>query len=116
MSTGLLDQRIRLFRFSDTSSNGYASSGYAYDRECWGRLDAPSAREATVANQGEHVVDAVLTVQRGIPILPGALVKGEDGKYYKVTGVPPSSRMMSRQRAFATFVDDSSFSVTGEPE
>lgn len=115
MSTGLLDQRIRLFRESSSSTDGYATSGYAYDREVWGRLDAPSAREATVASQGEHVVDAVLTVARGIAVAPGALVKGEDGKYYKVTGVPPSSRMMNRQRAFAVYVDDSSFSVTGEP-
>lgn len=115
MSVGLRDQRIRVFSFSDTSSDGRASSGYAYVGEYWGRADAPSMREATVAGQAEHQADAVFTLEKGVVVSPDGLLKA-DSRYYKVTGVPPANRMANEIKVFATYADDAgSYNIMGEP-
>jgi hypothetical protein len=115
MSAGLRDQRIRVFDFSDTSTDGRASSGYTYRDEYWGGVSAPSMREATVAGQGEHVADAVFTLERGVQVQSGGLLKADD-RYYKVTGLPPANRMANEIKVFATYVDDAgSYNITGEP-
>jgi hypothetical protein len=115
VSASLRDQRIRYFSFSDTSTDGRASSGYAYVGEYWGRVDAPTMGEATVAGQAERVLDATFTLERGVAVAPGGLLKA-DARYYKVTGVPPANRMANEQKVSAVFADDAgSYNITGEP-
>ena len=115
MSAGLRDQRVRVFSFASTSVGGRASSGYAYVGEYWGRLDAPSMGEATVAGQAEHKIDAVVTLARGTVTALGGLLK-VDGRYYKITGVPPANRIANEQKVSCVYADDAgSYSITGEP-
>lgn len=114
MGAGKRDQRVRTFSFSNATGDGRATSSYAYQGEYFGRVDAPSATEATIARQGEHLIDAIVTLERGISIAPGDLVKA-DSRYYKVTGVPPLVRRSTDRKLFAIHADDSTFAITGEP-
>jgi hypothetical protein len=118
MNAGLRDQRIRRFSFSDTTTDGRVASGYAFVGEYWGRVDAPTIREATVAAQGEHIAEAVVTLHRGVTVLHDDLLKSvNDGRYYKVTGVPPVQRRSNERKVFAIYADDAAptFAITGEP-
>jgi len=117
MSSGKRDQRVRVFAFANATSDGWATSGYSYAGEYWAQVSAPTMREVTVGGQGEHVVDAVFSFMRYVAIQAGGLLKTvQDGRYYKVTGVPPLVRTSNERTAFATFVDDiSAFAITGEP-
>jgi hypothetical protein len=117
MQAGRRDQRVRYFSFVNANSDGWATSGYAYEGEYWANVATPSMAEVTVGGQAEHVVDAVFTFLRNVPIQPGGLLKTRnDGKYYKITGTPPLTRRSNDRQAFATYVDDiSSFNITGEP-
>lgn len=114
MSAGLRDQRIRVFSYSDTSADGRMSSGYAYIGEYWGRIEAPSGRERTTAGQAEQEVDAVITLNINAPVTLDGLVKGPDGKAYKVSAVLPR-RMLQELEVYAVYADDSTMTLTGEP-
>lgn len=114
-NAGQRDQRVRVFSFANASDNGWATSGYQYVDEYWGRVDAPSMREVTVGGQGEHVIDAVFTLLRDVQVAAGGLLKAA-GRYYKISGVPPLTRRSSERKVFATYVDDvAAFAITGEP-
>lgn len=73
--------------------------------------------EATVAGQGEHRADAIVTLARDVPLMHDGLLKCvNDGRYYKVTGLPPVIRRSAERKAFAVYADDApAFNITGEP-
>jgi hypothetical protein len=115
MTTGLRDTRIRIYSYSDVGSGGYVSSSYAYVAERWGRVEAPGGREATIAGQAGHVVDAVIALGGDATVTPDGLLKDmRTGKYYRVTAVLPR-RLVNEVEVYGTNIDDASFTLTGEP-
>jgi hypothetical protein len=115
MSAGKRDQRVRVFAFSNATADGWATSGYSYAGEFWAQVSAPTMREVTVGGQGEHVVDAVFSFIRDVVLELGGLLKAQ-GRYYKITGLPPLVRTSNERTAFATYVDDAqALAITGEP-
>lgn len=118
MNAGLRDQRIRVYSFSNATGDGWATSGYQYLGEYWGRVDAPTVTEATVGGQAEHIAQAVVTFHRGVALAHDDLLKSlRDSRYYKVTGIPPVERRSSERKVFAVYADDaaSGYAITGEP-
>lgn len=116
MTAGQRDQRIRVFGFTNVDTDGWATSSYQYQGEYWGRIDSPTVREATVAGQGEHLADAVVTFHRDVPLSDNGLLKSvQDGRHYKITGIPPTQRTSGEKKVFAVYAGDSTFAITGEP-
>ncbi len=114
MSTGLRDQRIRVFGYNSTGSDGWASSEFPYVGEYWGRLEPAGGREATIAAQAQQKVDAVAVFDINVEVQRDGILKGPDGKIYKVTAVLPR-RMAKEQEVFCEYGDDATYSLTGEP-
>ena len=56
-----------------------------------------------------------LTLERGVEVSADGVLKSEDGRYYKVTGIPPANRMANEIKVFAVYADDAQLAITGEP-
>ena len=93
MSIGLRDQRVLVFSYSDSGSDGWQSTRYireanptAADGAYWARKEPVSAREAQIALQAQHEVTVVFAFADHVFVPTDGVLK-HGGTFYKVTGV-----------------------------
>lgn len=88
MSTGLRDQRVGLYTFSNTGTNGLSGSAYTRTAERWGRIEPASARERTVGGQTQQEADVIVTLaDEAAPLVDRNGLAKVGTTIYKITAV-----------------------------
>lgn len=114
MSIGLRDQRVKVYGYSDATSDGRADPRYSGQGTYWARISAPSGREATIAGQATENIDAVFSFSAEATIPPDGFLRGPDDRLYRIltvlpirgTGAPPEKQVL------AVYAEDSEQTVT----
>jgi hypothetical protein len=116
MSIGMRNERVRIFTYSNTGSDGFMASTYTYVAERWARKELPSGREITVAAQAEHKVDAVFEFAAEVTVTRNGLLK-HDGDLYFVRSALKRKGLGGQPviQVMAEYADKSNVTVTGEP-
>jgi len=113
MSASSRDQRVSLFSYSNTGTDGIVSTVYTFTATRWARKEVPTGRELMLGEASEHKVDAVFTFAEEVSIpVPGLLRHGSH--YYEVRSVLPR-RATREQHVLAEAVDvaQQSYTVVG---
>lgn len=109
MSASLCDQRVRIFTYSDTGTNGEPDSTYTFAAERWGRLEAAAAREGTTGAQAQHQAEVVVLFADEVTVTRDGALKVA-GRFYKIDSIEPR-RTTRELQVTATWVDDETLHV-----
>jgi hypothetical protein len=94
MSVALRDQRVRVYGYDNSGTEGRISESYPFVGEYWARITSPSGREKTIAGQAEHTADALVFFSDEVAsLIPADGILKLGTIVYKILAAPVASRM-----------------------
>lgn len=84
MSTGLRDQRLRVYGPSVILTDGVPSTTYVLASTWWGRIEPATGREVTTGQQAGHTVTSVATLSYDAVVGNNDVMRDADGVVYEV--------------------------------
>ena len=97
MSSGLRDQRVRVYAPSVTLTDGVPATTYTLAGTWWGRIEPPTGREVTTGQQAGHVVSAVCTLSHDAVVGLSDVIRDADDVVYEVRANLPRRATWERQ-------------------
>lgn len=120
MTVSLRTKRVGVYAYSDTGSGGLVAHTYtkvpsaASDGNWWASRGVPTGKEALVAQQSEHVADAVFGFDSDVPITPdGLIVDVALGEAFKVIAVLARDTSTGEWQVLAEFNTDAVYTEVG---
>ena len=90
----LRNERVGIYAYASTTTNGLVSTTYTKAGEYWGRIQPPSGAERDIAQKANYLIDAVITLSLDTPVDPkGLLMDAAKGVLYKIVAVLPRTQV-----------------------
>lgn len=105
------DQRVTVYRPTETLVDGVPQKNYVLNDTWWGRIEPPDASEVTTGQSAGHRVDGVLNLHAEAVIGVNDVVLDADDVVWEVRAVLPR-RTTNEQQAYLERQDDAQGTYT----
>ncbi len=82
MSISLRDRRVRIYGYSNSGGEGFASDLYTFREERWASVSQTTGRQVILATAPEDRSDAVFDFDSSVDVLSNDLLIDGDDRYF----------------------------------